>query len=127
MGAMSAPDSLREDVRATVDARRELGPEFDGAVADSLLRRVFAEIDRRVDERVAATAPRPLDFLSVVLVLGCIALALGVPGATAQLGTAGSLAVTILAWVGRSPRSASPPSGAAGGSSPSAPAVHAAG
>jgi hypothetical protein len=100
---MAAPESLREEVRATVAARRELGADFDAVVAEALLTRMDAEIDARVDERlaarrVAARDSRRLDFFTVVLALGSFGIGLGAPSASSGLGDVGSLIVTLVVW-----------------------------
>lgn len=41
---------------AAVAASRELGPEYDDAVAAGLVERIGDEIDRRIDQRVGAAA-----------------------------------------------------------------------
>jgi hypothetical protein len=43
----------REEIEATVGARRELGPGHDDHLIEGFLQRMEREIDRRVDERVA--------------------------------------------------------------------------
>jgi hypothetical protein len=101
---MATPESLREEVRATVAARRELGADFDAAVADSLLRRMGPELDARIDERLAARRDNVrsgyrADLFTLVLALGSFALGLGAPSASSQLGDAGSLIVTLLVWI----------------------------
>ncbi|GGO75123.1 hypothetical protein [Nonomuraea cavernae] len=47
--------STGDELRAAVSARRDLGPDFEDAVVESFLDKMGKEIDRRVDERVAAT------------------------------------------------------------------------
>ena len=42
----------KEDIAAAAAAHQELGPHFDGAVAESLVERIGAEIDKRVDQRM---------------------------------------------------------------------------
>jgi hypothetical protein len=44
----------RQELEATVAARRELGPEHDEHLIAGFLDRIEKEIDRRVDERLAA-------------------------------------------------------------------------
>jgi len=48
-----ASDSRHEEWSATLGARRELGPEYDQAFVESFAERVSAEIDSRVDMRLA--------------------------------------------------------------------------
>jgi hypothetical protein len=43
----------REHIAAAAAAQRELGPEYEGPVAESLVDRIGAEIDRRVDAKLA--------------------------------------------------------------------------
>jgi hypothetical protein len=45
----------REDIAAAAAARRELGSSYDDAFADSLIERMGAEIDKRVDARLAGS------------------------------------------------------------------------
>jgi hypothetical protein len=42
----------RQELEATVAARRELGPEHDEHLIDGFLERIESEIDRRVAQRV---------------------------------------------------------------------------
>jgi len=47
------PDE-RDEITASVAAHEELGPDYDKAVAEGLVERIGAEIDKRVDARVSA-------------------------------------------------------------------------
>ena len=42
-----------EEITASVGAHRDLGPAYDDAIAAGLVERIGAEVDRRVDERIA--------------------------------------------------------------------------
>ena len=42
----------REEITASVAAHAELGPRYEGAVAEGLVERIGEEIDRRVDARL---------------------------------------------------------------------------
>lgn len=46
----------RNEMSAAAAASRELGPEYDEAVAAGLVDRIGDEIDRRIDQRVGAAA-----------------------------------------------------------------------
>lgn len=46
------------ELQAVVAARRELGPEHEEHLVEGFLERMEKEIDRRVDERLAAHGPR---------------------------------------------------------------------
>jgi hypothetical protein len=41
-----------EEIAAATAAHRELGPVYDGAVAEGLVERIGAEVDKRVDARL---------------------------------------------------------------------------
>src|SRR5579871_937353 len=83
--------SIRDEVRASAAAHRDLGPGYDTAVAEGLVERIGEEIDRRVDARLYGQVssqnppPRPrrepvpgrLGFGTVVLALGSMGLAVG--------------------------------------------------
>ena len=42
-----------EEIAASVGAHRDLGSEYDDAIAAGLVERIGAEVDRRVDERIS--------------------------------------------------------------------------
>lgn len=44
--------ATRNDIAAAAAAHHELGRDYDGAVAESLIDRIGAEIDKRVDARL---------------------------------------------------------------------------
>ncbi|MFE6749184.1 hypothetical protein ACFVGM_25300 [Kitasatospora purpeofusca] len=46
-------DDLRRDLDATLQARKELGPEYESELVDSFLSRLDARLDARVERRVA--------------------------------------------------------------------------
>ena len=54
-------ESTRNDIVAATAAHHELGRDYDDAVAESLVDRIGAEIDKRVDARLrtAPSASRP--------------------------------------------------------------------
>ncbi|MCS0637883.1 hypothetical protein NX801_19905 [Streptomyces sp. LP05-1] len=55
---MEAPDTtdLREDLDATLRARRELGTEYESALIESFLEKVEERIDTAIDRRVRRQA-----------------------------------------------------------------------
>jgi len=123
-----AVDQLaKEDITAAAAAHRELGPHFDGAVAESLVERIGEEIDKRVDARLggdtgrrvrprrpsagAELAPVRHSWPSVVLALGSMgigvgatAAVLGISQSVTAAGTsnsigAGQVFLCLLIWV----------------------------
>jgi hypothetical protein len=75
----------RSELEATVAARRELGPAHDDQLIAGFLDRISKEIDRRVDEQVAARvpakpAPSPLNPATLGVSIPIIAIAGGIGG-----------------------------------------------
>lgn len=106
---MARSSSSGDELRAAVEARRELGPEYEDSLVEGFLEKMGQEIDRRVDDRVSARARRegpairPAVDAGQRLALAIISLALGVPGtvglAFADLGDSLGF-VLVLMWVG---------------------------
>ncbi len=106
---MARSSSPGDELRASLEARRELGPEYEDSLVEGFLEKMDQEIDRRVDDRISARAKkespavRPSVDAGQRLALAIISLALGVPG-TVGLAFAGlqdSLGfVLVLMWVG---------------------------
>jgi hypothetical protein len=110
--------SIRDEVRASAAAHRDLGPGYDTAVAEGLVERIGEEIDRRVDARLYGQVPysdppppRPrlrreplpgrLGFGTVVLALGSMGLAVGASATVLYPGqaTAGTQWLVALIWL----------------------------
>ena len=113
--------SIRDEVRASAAAHRDLGPGYDVAVAEGLVERIGEEIDRRVDARLYGQAPHQapppqprrrrepapgrMGFGTVVLALGSMGTATGATAAVLHPGNApgqvsGGAAVLIaLIWI----------------------------
>jgi hypothetical protein len=47
-----------QELKAVVEARKELGPEHEEQLIAGFLEKIDKEIDRRVDERIRDLAPR---------------------------------------------------------------------
>jgi hypothetical protein len=97
---MSEPTVDRRDVETALEARRELGPEYERHVIDSFVDRIERRVDERLREtnRPAADGPRPIPLL---LPLGSLGLGIGATGAALgpTNGGAGGIAVAIIAWL----------------------------
>ena len=114
--------SLRDEVRASAAAHRDLGPAYDTAVAEGLVERIGEEIDKRVDARLYGQAPyqnpppRPrlrrepvpgrVGFGAVVLALGSMGMAIGATAAVLHPGdsapgqvSAGQSVLVALIWI----------------------------
>jgi hypothetical protein len=113
--------SVNEEIRASAAAHRDLGPGYEGAVAEGLVERIGEEIDRRVDARlygglrqnpqfpVPPPAPNPAlprpagpNVAQVFLALGSMALGIGASAAVLHpgQGNSGGLGVLVaLIWI----------------------------
>lgn len=117
--------SMRTDhdaeIAASVAAHAELGPGYDTAIAEGLVERIGAEIDRRVDARLGRPAPAPapaappapapaavparppaqrMGFGTVVLALGSMGLGVGATAIATTQGknAAAQFAMVLLIW-----------------------------
>jgi hypothetical protein len=116
--------SISEEIRASAAAHRDLGPNYDAAVAEGLVERIGEEIDRRIDMRLfgnprqnafpdPAPAPAPaqrrprsgstwrLSVAPVILALGSMGMAIGATSVVLHPGggTAGSPPLVALIWL----------------------------
>ena len=110
--------SIRDEVRASAAAHRDLGPGYDTAVAEGLVERIGEEIDRRVDARLfgqlqapAPTRPRRVrepgrpGVAAVFLALGSMGLAIGATAAVLHPGdnqgnvSGGQSVLIALIWI----------------------------
>jgi hypothetical protein len=111
--------SIRDEVRASAAAHRDLGPGYDTAVAEGLVERIGEEIDRRVDARLFGqlqapppTRPRRVrepgrpGVAAVFLALGSMGLAIGATAAVLHPGDSppgtvsfGQSVLVALIWV----------------------------
>ncbi len=107
MYLVAMDQKVREDITAATAAHRELGPGYDDAVAESLVERIGAEVNKRVDVRLAqrglggqvSPAARSASLPAIVLALG--SMAIGGITAASLLNThnGGGPAVAALIWI----------------------------
>jgi hypothetical protein len=108
----------RDEITAAAAAHRELGPQYDDAVAESLIDRIGDEIDRRVDARLGGSPsssrkteprrpakaephqPARSNVATVVLALGSMGIGIGVAGTVLPIvqGGGGTWLVALI-WV----------------------------
>ena len=88
----------RQELEATVAARRELGPEHDEALIAGFLERIEKEIDRRVDERLARRGPRgsPLNPATLGVCIPIIAIAGGIGGLAGLIAAFTALVIVFV-------------------------------
>ncbi len=88
----------RDEIRAAVLANVQLGPDYNEGVAANLVERIGAEIDRRVDARLAAgqaqSGPSRPIWAPLTMGLGSVFAGLGVSGIVLNGGAAvGSMGI----------------------------------
>ncbi|MFR0353028.1 hypothetical protein [Streptomyces sediminimaris] len=110
---MDARDAeLKKELNATLQARRELGEDYESALVDSFLEKVDQRIDGAVERRVrrqlaeqqmvvarGARAPKPTDTWGERFGFGLVSLVLAVP-LSAIGGSLGHLPGLFAAWAG---------------------------
>lgn len=106
---------IRQDVRATIEARRDLGPEYETALVESFVDRLDATIAARVRAELQAAGHHPQHYpqhpqyhqgpppppqrrgnSAVPIALGSMGLAIPLTAVATDGGTAGIL----IAWFG---------------------------
>jgi len=94
---MAQPPLDRQDLESALEARRELGPEYDPHVIDSLL----DKIDARIDARLKEHEPPPRRPIPLILPLGSLGIGIGATGAALgpTNGGAGGIFVAVVAWI----------------------------
>jgi hypothetical protein len=111
-------ENRRTEIAASMAAHRDLGPGYDGAIAEGLVERLGEEIDRRVDARVqthkappapaapaalaapAAREPKSGSVATVFMTLGSIGLGVGATAVATSLGknAAAQVVMVLLIW-----------------------------
>ncbi|MFE7975095.1 hypothetical protein [Streptomyces shenzhenensis] len=113
MTGIEARDAdLKKELDATLQARRELGEEYESALVDSFLEKVDQRIDGAVERRMrrhlaeqqmqvarGARSPRPTDSWGERFGFGIVSLVLAVP-LSAIGGGVGHLPGLIVTWLG---------------------------
>jgi hypothetical protein len=98
----------RNDIAAAAAAHRELGRDYDDAVAESLVDRIGAEIDKRIDARLRtgpsasrppAEPPQAGKGRALLLGVGIGAGLTGLLDITAEHGSKHVMTVVVMLWV----------------------------
>jgi hypothetical protein len=94
---MPEPIVERKDVETALEARQELGPDYERQVIDAFVDR----IERRVDDRLAEMKPKGPRPIPLLLPLGSMGIGIGMTGAALgpTNGGAGGVLVAIVAWI----------------------------
>jgi hypothetical protein len=82
----------REDVRAAIEARKELGEEMEPQVIDAFLERIEQRLEKRAPSQPAEHR------MITPLALGSLAAGVGVTAVAGDMETGGVI-VAIIAWI----------------------------
>ena len=97
-------EAAQKELQATLEARRELGPEHEEHLIAGFLERIDREIDRRVEAKLERRRPaRPLGKEAVGIAVPVVAVA-GIFGGSAGVFTALAAFVVIFLVLGLSRR-----------------------
>ncbi|MCD9875507.1 hypothetical protein [Streptomyces guryensis] len=111
---MDARDAeLKKELNATLQARRELGEEYESALVDSFLEKVDQRIDGAVERRVrrqlaeqqmvvarGAKSPRPTDTWGERFGFGLVSLILAIPLSAIGGSLGDGLPGLLTVWAG---------------------------
>ena len=88
----------RRDVEAALEARRELGKEYEPAIVEALVDKIEQRLDERLRER---RQPAPRSHHSETrLALGSMAIGVGVTAvANSNAHGVGGVVISIIAWI----------------------------
>ncbi|AUG77593.1 hypothetical protein CFP65_2774 [Kitasatospora sp. MMS16-BH015] len=90
---------LRAELDAAVQTRKELGKEYEAEVIDSFLTKLDAQLDVKIDSRLAAEEPRRKGGNSPQQKLQGLSLMMAIPLSGIAGGT-GGLTGLIVCWAG---------------------------
>lgn len=113
MTGMDARDTeLKKELNATLQARRELGDEYESALVDSFMEKVDQRIDGAVERRMrrqmaeqqmvaarGSRSPRPTDSFGERFGFAIVSLVLAIPLSGIGAGVA-DLPGLLVTWVG---------------------------
>ena len=100
------PAELRRDVEAALEARRELGPDYEDQIAAGLAEHVDELVAMRLADARLANQDRALDredersSRTQRFVLGIISLGAGIPVTAITAGTDLGITGTVVGWTG---------------------------
>lgn len=94
---MAVDEERRKDLRAAVEARRDLGRDYEGALVESFLDRIERDLDERLDRFAYRVQRRPRGDASIPIALGSLGLGIPLSGIAGGTGGLGGL---LTAWGG---------------------------
>ncbi|GAA4508001.1 MULTISPECIES: hypothetical protein [Nonomuraea] len=98
---MQPERDVRDELRATIDARRDLGPDYEPALVDSLADRLDATIAARVEaelKRRGKETKRKNDSSRSMVPIALGSMGIGVPLTAIAASQAGTVGL-IVAWL----------------------------
>jgi hypothetical protein len=90
------PEPEREELHAALEARRELGPEYEPQIVDSFLERIEQRLEHR--RHRPARQDRPPQPPALVVPLATVGMGIATTGAASGIHP-GGFVVAIIAWI----------------------------
>jgi hypothetical protein len=90
---VAEPTVPKEELRAAIEARRELGADLEPQVVDAFLERIERRLDERVRDRMPAKQRSEHELALAIVSLGVSIPLIAIAGGTA--GLAGVIAVCL--------------------------------
>ena len=87
----------RDELASAVEARRELGPEYEDQVLASFMEKVEQRLDARLKEQPDSRPPPRGNALMIPIALG--SMGMGIPLTAIAGGTAGTVGIAFV-WIG---------------------------
>ena len=89
---------LEHELAATLQARQELGSALEPQLVERFVEKLEAEIDRRVDQKLAVSRQPRRKGSITPMVLGSLGIGVGATAVANGMGAAG-IVVAIIAWL----------------------------
>jgi len=90
---------MRNDLSATIGARRDLGPAYEAELVESFVERIDATVERRVDAELAHRRGENDSAGKEPFIVAMVSLGTGIP-ITAIAGGISDLPGIITVWIG---------------------------
>lgn len=103
MAFMSEMRPIRDDLQATLDARRDLGPDYEAALVESFVERLDATIAARVQAELSGQGLAPVKAKAkqrqnngaAIIPVALGSMGLGIPLTAIAAGNSGLVGLTI--------------------------------
>lgn len=97
----AVPTGTGAELRATLEARRDLGPEYEAALVEGFIDRLDQVIDARIEERTQNRPPAKRQGMDgAQLGLAIVSVGVSIPLTAITLVAGHSFIAMVIVWVG---------------------------